>query len=109
MAAAPASRGSGVAPAPQAQEPRAEPARGAEGAQGNWARDWDAISDPLGGEALPLVMEVYGWLSWATPGTTRGLRNQHLDAVLLLRDGRSWEVPPGVWVAREDHKRVFGP
>ena len=56
MAAAPAARGSGAAPAPQAQEPQAEPARGAEGAWGDWTRDWDAIPDPLGGEALPLVV-----------------------------------------------------
>ena len=60
IAAAPAARGHGAAPAPQAQEP----GRGAEGACGDWARNWDAILDPLGGEALSLVMEVYGWLGW---------------------------------------------
>ena len=52
MAAAPAARVSGEAPAQQVQEPRAEPARGAEGARNVWARDWDAIPAPLGGEAL---------------------------------------------------------
>ena len=71
MAPAPAARGSGAAPVQQAQEPRADPARGAEAARGDWTRDWDAIPDPLGGEALPLLMEVYGWLSRPTSGTTR--------------------------------------
>ena len=84
MAAAPAARGSGAALAPQAQKPQAEPARGAEGARGGWARDWDADPDPLGGKALPLMMEVYGWLSWATSGTTRWLRNWPFNAVLLI-------------------------
>ena len=42
--------------------------------------------------------EVYGWLSWANQGTTRGLRNRPLDAVLLRRDGGNREVPPGGWV-----------
>ena len=100
MAAAPAARGSGAAPAPQAQEPQAEPARGAEGAHGDWARDWDAMPDPL-------VVEVYGWLSWATSGTTRGLRNRPFDAVLLRRDGGNQEVPPVGGVAQEDHERVL--
>ena len=95
MATALAARGSGAAPAQQAQEARAEPARGAEGARGDLARDWDAIPDLLGGEALPLVMEVYGWLSWDTSGTTRGLRNRTFDAVLLGRDGGNRGVPPG--------------
>ena len=104
MAAAPAARGSGEAPAQQAQKPRAEPARGAEGARGDWARDRDAIPDPLGGEALPLPMEVYGWLSWATSGTTRGLRNRPLDAMLLRKNGQNREVPPGRRVARRTTK-----
>ena len=106
MAAAPAARGHGVVPAPQAQGPQAEPALGAEGAR-DWDRDWDAIPDPLGGEVLPLVIEVYGWLGWASSGTTRGMRNRPLDAVLLRRDGGNREVPPGAWVAREDHERVL--
>ena len=106
-AAAPAARESGAVPAQQAQEPQAEPARGAEGARGDWARDWDAIPDPLGGEALPLVMEVYGWLSWATSGTTRGLTNRPFDAVLLQRDRGNQEVPQGGSVAQEDHERVL--
>ena len=108
MATAPAARGSGAAPAPQAQELRAEPVRGAEGARGDWARDLDAIPDHLGGDALPLVMEVYGWLSWATSGTTGRLRNRPCDAVLLQSDRRNWEVPPGGWLAPDDHKRVLG-
>ena len=107
MAAAPAARGSGAAPAQQAQEPRAEPARGTEGARNDWDRDWDAISDPPGGEDLPLLMEVYGWLNWATSGTTRGLRNRPFDAVLLQSDEMNREVPPGGWVAREHHERVL--
>ena len=57
MAAAPAAGGRGAAPAPQAQGPQGEPARGAEGAR-PWDRDWDAVPDPLGGEFPPLVVEV---------------------------------------------------
>ena len=95
MAAAAAARPSVAVPAPQVQEPQAEPARGAEGARGDWARDWDAIPDPPGGEALPLMVEVYGWLSLATSGTTRGLRNRPFDAVLLWREGGNREVPAG--------------
>ena len=41
------------------------------------------------------------------PGTTRGLRNQPFDAVLLRRDGGSREVPRGGWAAPEDHERVL--
>ena len=52
-------------------------------------------------------MEVYGWLSWATSETTRGLRNRPFDAVLLRRDEGNREVPPGGRVAREDHERVL--
>ena len=87
MAAAPAAWESGAALAQQAQELQAEPARGAEGARGNWDLDWDAVPDPLGGEVLPVVMEVYGRLSWAISGTTRELRNRPFEAVLLRRDG----------------------
>ena len=39
MTTALAARGSGAAQAPQARELQAEPARRAEGARGNWARD----------------------------------------------------------------------
>ena len=46
MAAALVARGTGAAPAQQAQELWAKPARGAQGARGDWARDWDAIPDP---------------------------------------------------------------
>ena len=96
MAAAPAASGHGAAPAPQAEGPQAEPARGAEGAQ-DWDRDWDVIPSPLGGEALPPVMELYGWLGWTSSGTTRGKRNQPFDAVLLSRDRGNSKVPPGRW------------
>ena len=80
--------------------------RGAEGAR-PWDRDWDAVPDPLGSEALPFVVEVYGWLSRATSGTTRGTRNRTFDAVLLGRDGGNREVPPGGWATLEDHERVL--
>ena len=33
---------------------------------------WTRSPTPLGGEALPLMMEVYGWLNWASSGITRG-------------------------------------
>ena len=102
MAAASAARGHGAA-----QEPQAEPARGVKGARGDWARDWHAIPDPLGNRALPLVMEVYGWLGWASSGTTRGMRNRPLDAVLLRRDGKNWDVLAGGWMAQEDRERVL--
>ena len=108
MAAALAEGGRGAAPAPQAQGPQGEPARGAEGAR-PWDRDWDAVPDPLGGEALPLVVRVYGWLSWACSGTNRGMRNRPFHAVLLWRDGGKREVPPGGWAAPEDHERVLRP
>ena len=98
--------GRGAASAPQAQGQRGEPARGAEGGR-PWGRDWGAVPDPLGDEALPLVGEVYGWLCWANQGTTRGLRNRPFDAVLLRRDGGNREVPPGGWAARDDHERVL--
>ena len=64
-------------------------------------------SDPLGDEAHHLVGEVYGWLSWANKGTTRGLRNRPFDAVLLRRDRGNREVPPGGWAAPEEHERVL--
>ena len=94
MAAASAAVGRGAAPAPQAQGPQGEPARGAEGTR-PWDRDLGTVPDPLGDQALPLVVEVYGWLSWACSGTTRGMRNRPFDAVLLRRDGGNQEVPPG--------------
>ena len=106
MAAALAARGQGAAPAPEARGAQEEPAQGVEGAW-PWDRDWDAVPDPLGSEALPLVVEVYGWLSWACSGTTRGMRNRLLDAVLLQNDGKNREVPPGCWAAPKDHERVL--
>ena len=65
------------------------------------------VPDPLGDEALPLVVEVYGWMSWACSGTTRGMRNRPIDAVLLRRDGGNREVPPGARATPEDHERVL--
>ena len=53
------------------------------------------------------MVEVYGWLSWACSGTTRGMRNQPFDAVLLRRDGGTQEVPPGGRATPEDHERVL--
>ena len=98
--------GRGAAPAPQAQGLQGEPARGAGGAR-PWDRHWGTVPDPLGDEALPLVGEVYRWLSWAHQGSTRGLRNRPFDAVLLRRDGGHREVPLGGWAAPENHERVF--
>ena len=96
------------------QGPRAEPARWMAGAwcpavaETDWIRDWSAICDPLGGEALPLVMKVYGWLSLATSETTRGLRNQPFDAVLLPgRDRENQEAPLRGGLAQDDHERVL--
>ena len=92
-----------MAAAPVAPEPRAEPARGAVGAlrpaeaRSGWVRNRDAAPDPL-------VLEVYGWLNWATSGY---MTNRPFDAVLLWRDRGNREVPAGVWVAREDQERVF--
>ena len=51
--------------------------------------------------------EVYGWLSWANQGTTRGMRNRPFDAVLLWWDGGNREVPPVGGAAPEDHRRVL--
>ena len=68
---------------------------------------WGAVPDPLGGETLPLVGEVYGWLCWANQGTSRRSRNRPFDAVLLRRDGGNREAPPGGWAAPEDHERVL--
>ena len=81
-------------------------ARGAEGAP-SLDRDQHTVPDPLEDEGLPRVLEVYGWLSWACSGTTRGMRSRPVDAVLLGRDGGNWDVPPGGWAAREDHKGVL--
>ena len=86
--------GRGAASAPQAQGQRGGPARGAEEGR-PWDRDWGAVPDPLGGETLPLVGEVYGWLCWANQGTSRRSRNRPFDALLLRRDGGNREVPPG--------------
>ena len=105
MAAASAAGGRDAALAPRAQGPQGGPARGAEGAR-PWVRDWDTVPESLGGEAHPLVVEVYVWVSWACSGTTRGMRNRPFDAVLLRRDGRNREVPPRVWGAPGDHERI---
>ena len=86
--------GRGVASAPQVQEQRGGPAQGAEESR-PWNVDWGAVPDPLGGETLPLVGEVYGWLCWANQGTSRRSRNRPFDAVLLRRDGGHREAPPG--------------
>ena len=98
--------GRGAASSPQAQEQRGGPARGAEESR-PWDLDWGAVPDPLGGETLPLVGEVYGWLSWANQGTSRRSRNRPFDAVLLRRDGGNREAPLGGWAAPEDHERVL--
>ena len=107
ITASPAARGSGAALAPQVHEPHAAPARGAEGARGDRTWVWDAVPDHFRGKALLLVMEVYGWLSWATSGTTRGRSNGPFDAVPIPRDRGNQEVPPGGWVAQENHKEIL--
>ena len=100
MAAAPAARGSSAEPARMAQEPQAESARGASGAprpteaRNEWVRD---PRPPLGGKALPLVLEVYGWLSWATSGTTRGLRNGPSMPCSSGGMGKTGKYPRGGW------------
>ena len=53
------------------------------------------------------MVDVYGWLSWACSGITRGMWNRPFDAMLLRRDGGNREVPPGGWVAPEDNKRAL--
>ena len=95
-------------PAPRAELARMASARGGGGGarhrrrrhrgrrgsrRGDW--DWGTVPDLLGDEGLPLVGEVYGWVSWANQGTTRGLRNRPFDAVLLRRDRGNQEVPRG--------------
>ena len=105
MNAAPAARGQGAAFAPQARGPHEEPARGAEGARPS-DRDGDAVPNLLGSKALPLVVEVYGWLSFASSGATRRVRNRPFDTVLLRSDGRNREVPPEGWATQEDQERV---
>ena len=113
IAAAPAARNPSAEPArmaaaPVAQEPRPEPARGAVGAprpfqaRSYTVRERDAVPDPLGGETLLVVLEMYGWLNWATSGY-QGYRP--FDAVLLRRDGGNREVPPGARMARENHQK----
>ena len=97
MAAAPAARQLRAGLAQEAASRLAEP-------RSDWVQDWDAVPVPLGGETPPLVLEVYGWLNWATSGY---MRKRPFDAVLLWRDGGNREVPPGGWVAREDHDRFL--
>ena len=53
------------------------------------------------------MIEVYGLLSWATSGTSRGLRMRPFDAVLLRRDAGNREVPSRGLVAQEDQERVL--
>ena len=101
-----------MAAALAAQEPWAEPAHRAEGAphpagaQDAWMRDWDAIPNPLGIEALSVVLEVLGWLNWATLGFRR---NRWFNAVLLWRREENPYVPFGGRVALEDHKASSRP
>ena len=86
--------GRGAALAPQAQGPQGEPEQGAGGAQ-PWDLDWGMVPDPLGNEPHPLVVEPYGWLSWASSWTTREMRNRPFGAVLLRRDRGNQGVPRG--------------
>ena len=52
-------------------------------------------------------MEVYGWLGWASLGTTRGMRYRLFDALLLRRDKGNRKVLPGGWVAQEDNESAL--
>ena len=60
---------------------------------------------PLGGETLPLVLEVYGLLNLATSGY---MRNLPFNGVRLWRDRGSLEVPSGGPVAQEDDESALG-
>ena len=111
MADAPATRNPSAEPArmataPVAEKPWAERANGTVGApcpakaRDELVRGWDAVTDLRGGETLPMVLEVYGWLNWASSGHKR---NRPFDAMLLRRDGGNHGVPPEGWVMQEDH------
>ena len=65
------------------------------------------VPDPLGSKALPLVVEVYGWLSWACSRTIRGMKNRPFNAVLFRREAGNRGVPPGGLATPEDHERVL--
>ena len=115
IATAPAAQNHNAEPARMAsalvaQEPRVALAFGVVGARhltearDELVRDWDAAPHLLRGETLLLVLEVYGWLNWATSGYKK---NQTFDAMLLWRVGGNRKVPPGGQVAQEDHKGVL--
>ena len=106
LAAAPAARNASaelarMAAAFAAQEPRAELARGAVGALrpdeawDEWVRDWDAVPGPRGGESISVVLQVYGWLNWATSPYNR---NQTFHTVPLRRDRGRQKGAPGGWL-----------
>ena len=87
-------------------------ATGAAGEAGAGGRGSPALGPELGGGALPLVVEVYGWVSLACSGTTRGMRNRVFDAVLLWTDRRGhggalWAVGRAVWPDREPKWPAF--
>ena len=69
--------GRGAASAPQAQGQRGEPVRGAEGGR-PWDRDWSAVPDPLGEEALPLCGGGVRVVVLAQPGDHQGVEEQAL-------------------------------
>ena len=90
-------------PAPTAKEPQAEPARAAAEAPdpaGGCMRQVSTIRKQQWGEPLPVVLEVLGWLQWATSWNKS---NCTFDHVFLGRDGGNQDAPPGGWMAREDH------
>ena len=95
MAAAPAAGGQGAALAPQARGPQEELARGAEGAR-PWDGHWNAVHDPLGGQTLPLVVEVYGWLSCASSGAHQGDEEMALQCRAPLEGWGELGGAPGV-------------
>ena len=67
-------------------------------------RDWDAISDRLGDETVPVVLEALGWLNWATSGYCR---TRFFNDVLIRRDGGNQEVSPRGWIAEKGKERTL--
>ena len=67
-------------------------------------RDWDAISDRLADETVPVVREALGWLNWATSGYCR---TRSFNDVLIWRDGGNQEVPLRGWIAQKVKERIL--
>ena len=110
MAAARAARGSGSAPAPQAQEPQAVPPRGVEGAQGDWARHWEAVTDSLGREGPPPGDEGVSVAELGHLKDHQGVEELALRCHAPPKgQAETRRCPLGGWVAQEDHEGSSGP